>query len=81
VTSGNKCLFYVKPDAVDQALNNTAADMCDRRGGHLPVLRTKAELSDFLLLLHYSKHYKETKELCASMQAAVSTDYFVTRIM
>jgi hypothetical protein len=81
VTSGNKCLFYVKPDAVDQALNNTAAAMCARRGGDLPVLRTKAELSDFLQLLHYSKHYKETRKLCSSLQVAVSMDYLFTRRM
>jgi hypothetical protein len=71
VTSGNKCLFYVKPDAEDLALNKTAAAMCARRGGHLPVLRTKAELGDFVLLLAYSKNFKETNKLCATLLVKV----------
>jgi hypothetical protein len=71
-TSGNKCLFYVQPDAEDQALGNTAADMCARRGGHLPVLRTKGEVSDLRLLLYYSRHYAKTQKLCASLQSNVS---------
>jgi hypothetical protein len=63
---------YVTPDAEDEALDNTAADMCARRGGNLPVLRTKGEVSDLRLLLYYSRHYAKTQKLCASLQSNVS---------
>jgi hypothetical protein len=53
-------LFYVTPDAKDQASLASAASMSARRGGQLPVIRTKAEFSDLLLLLHYSKHFQQT---------------------
>jgi hypothetical protein len=34
--------------------------VCARLGGQLPVIRTKAEFSDLILLLHYSKHFQQT---------------------
>jgi hypothetical protein len=68
---GNPDWRDVKSDKTTYDTN--PARMCARRGGQLPVIRTKAELSDMLVLLHYSELFQAPRP-CRVMLGMRRTD-------